>query len=222
MPSASSRRFIVTSDAARDHSPPCARPSCRREPLAVAQLRQCRLSQDRASRPISQSISPMRARPAPSSAYDVDAYTLIVASDSDRSAEAKLPASTYKIPNSLIALETGVVAGPRQGRLQMGRRQARRSRPGTRTTRCARAIAASAVPVYQEIARRIGAGAHAEICRPARIRQSQYRRRHRPVLADRRSAHRSGPAGRFPRPAAARRAAGLQAQPGSGRAISCR
>src|SRR5690348_16791980 len=41
-------------------------------------------------------------------AYDVDAYILIV-SDHDRSADAKLPASTYKVPNSVIALETGVV-----------------------------------------------------------------------------------------------------------------
>src|SRR5260370_29227099 len=43
--------------------------------------------------------------------YKVDDY-LVIASDSDRSGEAKLPASTYKIPNSLIALETGVVEDP--------------------------------------------------------------------------------------------------------------
>src|ERR1700682_3273946 len=43
--------------------------------------------------------------------YKVDDY-LVIASDSDRSGEAKLPASTYKIPNSLIALETGVVEHP--------------------------------------------------------------------------------------------------------------
>ncbi len=43
--------------------------------------------------------------------YKTDDY-LIVASDKDRSAEAKLPASTFKIPNSLIALETGVVGDP--------------------------------------------------------------------------------------------------------------
>ena len=43
--------------------------------------------------------------------YKVDDY-LIIASDKNRSGEAMLPASTFKIPNSLIALETGVVADP--------------------------------------------------------------------------------------------------------------
>ena len=43
--------------------------------------------------------------------YKVDDY-LIIASDKNRSGEAKLPASTFKIPNSLIALETGVVEDP--------------------------------------------------------------------------------------------------------------
>ena len=64
--------------------------------------------------------------------------------------------------------------------------------------------------------------ADAEICRPVRIRQPQHRRRHRSVLADRRFAHRSGAADRFRRPAAPRRAADLQAKPGSGVATSCR
>src|SRR5258708_26776933 len=40
--------------------------------------------------------------------YKTDDY-LVIFSDTERSGEAKLPASTYKIPNSLIALETGVV-----------------------------------------------------------------------------------------------------------------
>jgi beta-lactamase class D len=43
--------------------------------------------------------------------YKVEDY-LVVASDKERSGEAKLPASTFKIPNSLIALETGVVTDP--------------------------------------------------------------------------------------------------------------
>jgi beta-lactamase class D len=43
--------------------------------------------------------------------YKTDDY-LIIASDKDRSGEAKLPASTFKIPNSIIALETGVVEDP--------------------------------------------------------------------------------------------------------------
>ena len=44
-------------------------------------------------------------------AYKVDDY-LIIASDKERSGEGRLPASTFKVPNSLIALETGVVQGP--------------------------------------------------------------------------------------------------------------
>ena len=55
--------------------------------------------------------------------YKVDDY-LIIANDKIRSGEARLPASTFKIPNSIIALETGVVADPRQGRLQVGRCEA--------------------------------------------------------------------------------------------------
>src|SRR6202048_2110449 len=43
--------------------------------------------------------------------YKVDDY-LIIASDKVRSGEAKLPASTFKIPNSIVALETGVVEDP--------------------------------------------------------------------------------------------------------------
>ena len=43
--------------------------------------------------------------------YKVDDY-LVIASDKNRSGEAKLPASTFKIPNSVIALETGVVDDP--------------------------------------------------------------------------------------------------------------
>src|SRR3984885_13531214 len=41
----------------------------------------------------------------------IDDY-LVIASDKDRSGEAKLPASTFKIANSLIALDTGVVVDP--------------------------------------------------------------------------------------------------------------
>jgi hypothetical protein len=43
--------------------------------------------------------------------YKVDDY-LVISSDSDRSGEARLPASTFKIANSVIALETGVVGDP--------------------------------------------------------------------------------------------------------------
>jgi beta-lactamase class D len=43
--------------------------------------------------------------------YKIDDY-LIIASDKLRSGEGKLPASTFKIANSIIALETGVVEDP--------------------------------------------------------------------------------------------------------------
>jgi len=86
--------------------------------------------------------------------YKVDDY-LIIASDKDRSGEAKLPASTFKIANSLIALETGVVQDPDKDVFKwdgVKRDIEAWNRDHTMRT----AIAASAVPVYQEIARRIG------------------------------------------------------------------
>jgi beta-lactamase class D len=87
--------------------------------------------------------------------YKVDDY-LIIASDKDRSGEAKLPASTFKIPNSLIALETGVVEDPDKDVFKWdGVTRSIEAWNKDHTMRSA--IAASAVPVYQEIARRIGA-----------------------------------------------------------------
>ena len=87
--------------------------------------------------------------------YKVDDY-LIIASDKIRSGEAKLPASTFKIPNSLIALETGVVADPDKDVFKWdGVKRSIEAWNRDHTMRSA--IAASAVPVYQEIARRIGA-----------------------------------------------------------------
>lgn len=87
--------------------------------------------------------------------YKVDEY-LIVASDKIRSGEDKLPASTFKVPNSLIALETGVVADPDKDVFKWdGVTRSIEAWNKDHTLRSA--IAASAVPVYQEIARRIGA-----------------------------------------------------------------
>jgi beta-lactamase class D len=87
--------------------------------------------------------------------YKVDDY-LIIASDKDRSGEAKLPASTFKIPNSVIALETGVVGDPDKDVFKWdGVTRSIEAWNHDHTMRSA--IAASAVPVYQEIARRIGA-----------------------------------------------------------------
>jgi beta-lactamase class D len=88
--------------------------------------------------------------------YKVDDY-LVIASDTERSGEAKLPASTFKIPNSLIALETGVVEDPDKDVFKWdGVKRSIEAWNKDHTLRSA--IAASAVPVYQEIARRIGEG----------------------------------------------------------------
>lgn len=87
--------------------------------------------------------------------YVVEDYT-VFASDKDRSGEGKLPASTFKIPNSLIALETGVVEDPDKDVFKWdGVKRPIEAWNKDHTLRSA--IAASAVPVYQEIARRIGA-----------------------------------------------------------------
>jgi beta-lactamase class D len=87
--------------------------------------------------------------------YKIDDY-LIIASDTDRSGQAFLPASTFKIPNSLIALETGVVDDPDKDVFKWdGVKRSIEAWNQDHTLRSA--IAASAVPVYQEIARRIGA-----------------------------------------------------------------
>ncbi len=121
--------------------------------------------------------------------YKVDDY-LIIASDKVRSGEGQLPASTFKIPNSIIALETGVVEDPDKDVFKWdGVTRSIEAWNKDHTLRSA--IAVSAVPVYQEIARRIGPGAHAEICRPDGLRQPRHRRRHRPVLAHGKPADRS-------------------------------
>jgi beta-lactamase class D len=87
--------------------------------------------------------------------YRTDEY-LIIASDKERSGQAMLPASTFKIPNSVIALEIGVVGDPDKDVFKWD--GVVRSIEGWNRDHTLRsAIAASAVPVYQEIARRIGA-----------------------------------------------------------------
>ncbi len=86
--------------------------------------------------------------------YKVEDY-LVVASDKERSGEGKLPASTFKIPNALIALETGVVTDPDKDVFPWdGVKRPIEAWNKDHTLRSA--IAVSAVPVYQEIARRIG------------------------------------------------------------------
>ena len=86
--------------------------------------------------------------------YKVDDYQ-IIASDKDRSGEGRLPASTFKVANSLIALETGVVEDPNKDVFKWdGVKRPIEAWNKDHTLRSA--IAASAVPVYQEIARRVG------------------------------------------------------------------
>jgi len=81
---------------------------------------------------------------------------MMIASDETRARNAILPASTFKIPNSIIALDTGVVADPDKDVFKWD--GVTRSIPGWNKDHTLRsAIAVSAVPVYQEIARRIGA-----------------------------------------------------------------
>jgi beta-lactamase class D len=86
--------------------------------------------------------------------YKVDDY-LLVSSDTVRSGEARLPASTFKIPNSVIALETRVVGDPDKDIFKWDG-VVRSIEAWNKDHTLRSAIAASAVPVYQEIARRIG------------------------------------------------------------------
>jgi beta-lactamase class D len=87
-------------------------------------------------------------------AYKVDVDAVIV-TDSNRVKQAILPASTFKIANSIIALEIGVVADPDKDVFKWD--GVVRAFPDWNKDHTMRtAIAASAVPVYQEIARRIG------------------------------------------------------------------
>lgn len=67
---------------------------------------------------------------------------------------ADLPASTFKIPNSLIGLETGVVSGPGHPFPWDG--QPRRLKSWERNLTFRQAFHVSCVPCYQEIARNIG------------------------------------------------------------------
>ncbi|MGH6862081.1 MAG: penicillin-binding transpeptidase domain-containing protein, partial [Phyllobacterium sp.] len=79
----------------------------------------------------------------------------LVANDEKRIGEGLLPASTFKVPHSIIALETGVVSDPDKDIFKWD--GIPRGFPDWNKDHTLRsAIAASAVPVYQQIARRIG------------------------------------------------------------------
>jgi beta-lactamase class D len=72
----------------------------------------------------------------------------------ERAARRYVPASTFKIANSLIALEIGVVKDENEVIPYGGRSQPFKQWEKDMSMR--EAIAASAVPIYQELARRIG------------------------------------------------------------------
>jgi beta-lactamase class D len=74
--------------------------------------------------------------------------------DGERAARRYVPASTFKIANSLIALETGVVKDESEIIPYGGKPQPFKAWEKDMSMR--EAIAASAVPIYQEIARRVG------------------------------------------------------------------
>ncbi len=71
-----------------------------------------------------------------------------------RAGQRMIPASTFKIANSLIALETGAVSGDDELFPWDGKPKAFKAWEQDLTLR--QAIPASSVPVFQEIARRIG------------------------------------------------------------------
>jgi len=79
----------------------------------------------------------------------------IVVSDRKRAETGFLPASTFKIPNSLIALETGVAADADRTVFPWDQ-VVRDIDAWNRDHTLRSAFKASAVPVYQDIARKIG------------------------------------------------------------------
>jgi len=85
--------------------------------------------------------------------YDVNADRFLV-HDSARAEKRFIPASTFKIPNSLIGLSTGAVANVDEAIPYGGKPQAIKAWEADMGLRDA--IKISNVPVYQELARRIG------------------------------------------------------------------
>jgi len=79
---------------------------------------------------------------------------MLQAHDPARAATGFLPASTFKIPNSLIALETGVVSGPDTVFAWDG--VTRSIAAWNADLTFTQALRVSCVPIYQEAARRIG------------------------------------------------------------------
>ncbi len=76
-------------------------------------------------------------------------------SDEGRARLAYVPASTYKVPHALIALETGVVADADKELIRWDG-QVRSIEVWNKDHTLRSAMAVSAVPVFQQIARRVG------------------------------------------------------------------
>lgn len=85
------------------------------------------------------------------------ALTLV---DAGRAVAPTVPASTFKIPHTLIALETGAVAGVDEVLPYGGREQPFAAWERDMSLR--EALPASNVAIYQEVARRVGIGREAE------------------------------------------------------------
>lgn len=85
--------------------------------------------------------------------YDLQAGRM-TASDVRRVKERYIPASTFKILNTLIALDTGAVKDENEVFLWDGKPQPYKSWERSMTLR--EAIRESSVPVYQQVAQRIG------------------------------------------------------------------
>jgi beta-lactamase class D len=79
----------------------------------------------------------------------------LIVSDEGRARFAYVPASTFKVPHALIALETGVVADADKELIRWDG-QVRSIEAWNKDHTLRSAIAVSAVPVFQQIARRIG------------------------------------------------------------------
>lgn len=91
--------------------------------------------------------------------YDVTADQLTLV-NGKRAATRFVPASTFKIANSLIALEAGAVKDENEVIPYGGKPQ--RIKAWERDMPMREAIVASNVPVYQELARRVGLDRYAE------------------------------------------------------------
>lgn len=90
-------------------------------------------------------------------AYEASADRLIVL-NAERAATRIVPASTFKIPNSLIALEVGAVKNADEIFRYDGK--PRRVAAWQKDMTLREAVTASNVPVFQEIARRVGLDAY--------------------------------------------------------------